>query len=521
MALGHEIASLQAQAAQALDLEMAGALDAAASSYAKAASQLRYLLDVCVPRSQPDLAAVCANLLAAWTHRLRALEARGARRHPAQQEQQQQQQQPATADRVGDRPSDAPHEGGMDTAAGDGGGGSGGDSGPAAAEAQWVHLGERDAARPSLDGTASAASANTEDCGGGGPMLRFDYGAGAMYAAEPEQLPPLACWAGGACSGSPPEGASQGAAKLELLRQCQRAVSGSLDDVVGLESVKDELDEAVFMPLRHPQLFKGIRRPPRHFLLYGAPGTGKTLLVEKLAAEAGFTLLALSPSSILSKWSGDSEKALQLAFDAARAMAPAVLFLDEVDALGQARGSGAGGDDAASRRLLTELLLQMNGLGPDEGVYVFGATNRMADCDAALLRRFERRVEVPLPDRAARGEFLASMLARPEINSPLPPPDLERIVAATEGFSGSDMACLCRDAAMAPVRELFGRRDPAGGGCKRRRLGESGGAAGPGKAAGLAVRKLTAGDFEAALVKIRPAAVDAREGSAGAVPSPA
>jgi SpoVK/Ycf46/Vps4 family AAA+-type ATPase len=191
-------------------------------------------------------------------------------------------------------------------------------------------------------------------------------------------------------------------------------------------------------------------------------------------------------------------------------MAPAVLFLDEVDALGHARGSGGGSDDTASRRLLTELLLQMNGLGPDEGVYVFGATNRMTDCDAALLRRFERRVEVPLPDGAARGAFLAAMLARPEINSALPEADLERVVAATEGFSGSDMACLCRDAAMAPVRELFARRDAPGGSSKRRRLCEGGGAAGAGKAAGLVVRSLTASDFESALLKIRPASADAR-----------
>jgi hypothetical protein len=146
--------------------------------------------------------------------------------------------------------------------------------------------------------------------------------------------------------------------------------------------------------------------------------------VEKVAAEAGFTLLALSPSSILSKWwvwrcssyissslipsasarsnpptprtyprrSGESEKALQLAFDVARTMAPSIIFFDEVDALGQARGGA--GDDASSRRLLTELLLQMNGLAGEEGVYVFGATNRMGDCDAALLRRFERWVGV-------------------------------------------------------------------------------------------------------------------------------
>lgn len=116
----------------------------------------------------------------------------------------------------------------------------------------------------------------------------------------------------------------------------------------------------------------------------------QTLLIEKLASEAGLTLLSLSPSAVLSKWSGDAERALRLAFDVARDMAPAALFLDEIDALGRARGGGGGGDDTGGRRLLTELLLQLGDLGCGEGVYVFGATNRMEDCDPALLRRFER-----------------------------------------------------------------------------------------------------------------------------------
>jgi hypothetical protein len=235
MVLCHDIASLQAEAAHALDLEVAGALAAAASSYAKAASQLRYLLDVCVPRSQPDLAAVCGNLLAEWTRRLQALEARGARRPPAPQSGQ------AGAATGG---AGEPREGGMMDAGGGDGSGGGGDGGnhcdaaaAAAAAAQWLHLGERPAARLSLDAAATAASTSTEDCGDGGAVLCFDYGAAAMCAAEPQLLPPLGRWGGGACSGSPAGGASQGAAKLELLRQCQRAVSGSLDDVIGLEWV--------------------------------------------------------------------------------------------------------------------------------------------------------------------------------------------------------------------------------------------------------------------------------------------
>ncbi|KAF6249411.1 P-loop containing nucleoside triphosphate hydrolase protein [Scenedesmus sp. NREL 46B-D3] len=107
-----------------------------------------------------------------------------------------------------------------------------------------------------------------------------------------------------------------------------RAVSGSLDDVVGLEDVKEEIEEAVLLPLQHPYLFKGIRQPARTFLLYGPPGTGKTMLVEKVAAEAEFSLLSISPSMILSKWAGDSEKAVSQVFDLARTMQPSILFLE-------------------------------------------------------------------------------------------------------------------------------------------------------------------------------------------------
>jgi SpoVK/Ycf46/Vps4 family AAA+-type ATPase len=175
--------------------------------------------------------------------------------------------------------------------------------------------------------------------------------------------------------------------------------------------VKDELEEAVFLPLQHPHLFQGpIRTPARTFLLHGPPGTGKTLLVEKVAAEAGFMLLSVSPSMVLSKWAGDSEKAVRGVFEVAKSFQPCIIFLvrpvlaghgvcvrccckhllcapqcagacrrgmraqDEVDSLGQARGSNT---DAGARRLLTELLIQFTHAAAEEGVYVFGATNRM------------------------------------------------------------------------------------------------------------------------------------------------
>lgn len=248
---------------------------------------------------------------------------------------------------------------------------------------------------------------------------------------------------------------------LEVLRQCQRRVSGCLADVVGLADVKRAVREAVLLPMRLPQLFRGIRRPPRTFLLYGPPGTGKTLLVERIAAEAELTLLAVSPSAVLSRWSGQAEKTLRAVFEVARAMQPAAIFLDELDSLAASRGGGGGGGgdcgDASSRRLLTELLIQMNAVADaaDSQVYVFAATNRIQDCDPAVLRRFDRRIRIPLPDAPARRAFFRQLLARPEIDAALSPADLEELVAASDGYSGSDLAAVCREAAMEPVRELL------------------------------------------------------------------
>ncbi|KAF5833160.1 thiamine diphosphate-binding protein [Dunaliella salina] len=237
----------------------------------------------------------------------------------------------------------------------------------------------------------------------------------------------------------------------QVIQQCKQEVHGSLDNIAGLG-------------------FQGLRQPPRNFLFYGPPGTGKTMLVEKVAAEGGFSLLCLQPSTLLSKWSGESEKTLSAAFAAARQLQPCILFIDEVDSLAPQRGSTSS-EDAASRRLLSELLLQLNrsatkpahGSGATVlgGIYVLAATNRIQDCDVALLRRFHRRIHVPLPEAEDRAAFFRLMLGSSGLEHGIdlvneqPGSDIALMVERSAGYSCSDLALVCKEAAMAPVREFL------------------------------------------------------------------
>ncbi|KAJ9508954.1 hypothetical protein QJQ45_028284 [Haematococcus lacustris] len=393
----------------------------------------------------------------------------------------------------------------------------------------------------------------------------------------------------------------------ELIQQCRRDVWGSLDDLAGLR-------------------FQGLRAPPSNFLFYGPPGTGKTMLVEKVAAQAGLTLLCLPPSVLLSKWSGESEKTLRAAFKAAKLLQPCAIFLDEVDSLAPQRGaSGSSGEDAASRRLLTELLIQMSALASSaqrrtatgasprqspatsdatkrtsqsarEGhggcsvpasrsagsarslparrtgamlpldaatltrpsVYIFAATNRLQvtgpvthvtgpvarkmdwvtdgrepwesgpwDCDTALLRRFERRVHVPLPDIPAREAYFQKVLSKPELAHDIdlassgPGSSMAQLLAASQGYSCSDLDVIAREAAMAPVREAIdgmeegddqhGALQPAtsqaAGAAVAAALGE-GLPANSSEAMHSCLRLLCLQDFLDAFAKIKPAALD-------------
>jgi katanin p60 ATPase-containing subunit A1 len=176
-------------------------------------------------------------------------------------------------------------------------------------------------------------------------------------------------------------------------------------DIAGLEPSKKLLQEAVILPQLCPSYFTGVREPWRGVLLFGPPGTGKTLLAKAVATECRTTFMSVSASTLGSKWRGDSEKLVRILFELAAYYAPTVLFFDEVDSIARKRSES---DDETSRRVKTELLTAMDGLKSRGGgsVMVLGATNRPDELDDAFLRRFEKRVHIPLPTQADREALL-------------------------------------------------------------------------------------------------------------------
>ena len=222
------------------------------------------------------------------------------------------------------------------------------------------------------------------------------------------------------------------------------------DEVGGLEEVKIKLREAIEMPLKDPDAFKrmGIR-PPRGILLYGPPGTGKTLLAKAVATESEANFISIKGPEVMSKWVGESEKAVRLIFKKARQVAPCVVFLDEIDAIAHRRGSDT--DSGVGERVVNQLLTSLDGLESLEGVVVVGATNRPDMVDPALLRtgRFDRLILVPVPDRQARIEILKVHTKE----MPLEGVDLEELGVELDGYTGADIEGLCREAAMLALRE--------------------------------------------------------------------
>ncbi|MEW5306471.1 MAG: hypothetical protein WDW36_008933 [Sanguina aurantia] len=233
-------------------------------------------------------------------------------------------------------------------------------------------------------------------------------------------------------------------------------------DISGLDTAKRLLGEAVVAPMRYPELFTGLLAPWKGLLLFGPPGTGKTMLAKAVATECRTTFFNISASSIVSKWRGDSEKLVRVLFELARHHAPSTIFLDELDALMGARGGE--GEHEASRRMKTELLVQMDGLATSPAlVFVLCATNLPWELDMAMMRRLEKRIFVPLPTAAARAVMfqllLKDRLAEGEVS-------ISDLADATDGFSGSDVTLLAKEAAMQPLRRLLAQLDstgPAGG----------------------------------------------------------
>ncbi|XP_063367294.1 spastin [Cydia amplana] len=255
------------------------------------------------------------------------------------------------------------------------------------------------------------------------------------------------------------------------------------DDIAGQEAAKQALQEMVVLPSLRPELFTGLRSPAKGLLLFGPPGNGKTLLARCVAAECSATFFSISAATLTSKYVGDGEKMVRALFQVARELQPSIIFVDEVDSLLCERSSS---EHEASRRLKTEFLVEFDGLpaaGADR-LIVMAATNRPHELDEAALRRFPKRVYVSLPELRTREQLLRGVLARGAAAAAVTPEELARLAALTDGYSGSDLTALCRDAALQPIREL----DPEEVKCLDLSL----------------VRPITFQDFMDALKRIRP-----------------
>ncbi|XP_044274990.1 spastin isoform X2 [Varanus komodoensis] len=222
-------------------------------------------------------------------------------------------------------------------------------------------------------------------------------------------------------------------------------------DIAGQELAKQALQEIVILPSLRPELFTGLRAPARGLLLFGPPGNGKTMLAKAVAAESNSTFFNISAASLTSKYVGEGEKLVRALFAVARELQPSIIFIDEVDSLLCERREG---EHDASRRLKTEFLIEFDGvqsLGEDR-ILVMGATNRPQELDDAVLRRFTKRVYVSLPNEETRLLLLKNLLSKQ--GNPLTQKELAQLARMTEGYSGSDLTALAKDAALGPIREL-------------------------------------------------------------------
>jgi transitional endoplasmic reticulum ATPase len=232
-------------------------------------------------------------------------------------------------------------------------------------------------------------------------------------------------------------------------------------DVGGLGAVRQRLMEAIEWPLKYPHLFQqaGIRAP-KGILLSGPPGVGKTLLAKAFANESGVNFVSVKGPALLSKYVGESERAVREVFQKARQAAPCIIFFDEIDALLPTR-SGGGADSHVSERVLSQFLAEFDGIEELKGVLVLGATNRLDLLDPAVLRpgRFDEIVELPLPDEQERREIFEVHLRHKPLAKGV---DTAALSARTEGCSGAEIAAVCHRAALRAVRRALegGKKTP-------------------------------------------------------------
>ncbi|GJT61011.1 P-loop containing nucleoside triphosphate hydrolase superfamily protein [Tanacetum coccineum] len=229
-----------------------------------------------------------------------------------------------------------------------------------------------------------------------------------------------------------------------------KEITVTFGDIGALNEIKESLQELVMLPLKRPDLFNGgLLKPCRGVLLFGPPGTGKTMLAKAIAKEAGASFINISASTITSMWHGEDEKNVRAVFSLAAKVSPTIIFLDEVDSMLGQRTRG----EHLSRKLKNEFMTHWDGLltKPGERILVLAATNRPFDLDEAIIRRFERRIMVGLPSVESRESILKTLLAKEKVENL----DFKELAVMTEGYSGSDLKNLCVTAAYRPVRELL------------------------------------------------------------------
>lgn len=221
------------------------------------------------------------------------------------------------------------------------------------------------------------------------------------------------------------------------------------DDVANLVDAKNALREAVILPMARPDLFQGVRKPWKGILLFGPPGNGKTYIAKAVASEVEATFFSVSAANLISKWLGEAEKLVRQLYETARKEAPSIIFMDEVDALISARGAG---ENEAMRRVKTQLMQAIEGFGTgDELIVTIGATNLPWELDPAMRRRFEKRILINLPDEEARTVIFKIHTRGIDLDKDV---DYSELGKVTVGYSAADIALICREALMVPIREM-------------------------------------------------------------------